>query len=408
MSTTYRTVSGDTWDLIARKTTGDDRDAGVIQAANPGVSEPLSAGISITVPIPGVLDVGGATDDGGNEVSLYVDGETFVYWETITISRAIDSISKMVFTSPFDPDNRAFRRVFRPDGFKSVVVTIGGKRIFTGVMVPQPPTSDPSGSQITVDAFSIPGVLEQCSAPESVWPIEFRRHNLREITDRILKPFGVQYMFESDPGPAFKKVKMQPTSTIFAFLTPLAQQRGYVISDDSDGFMVYRQSTSTGSPVAVLREGVAPLVSVAPSFNFVQYYSHVTGLKPARAGSRAARYTAANTFLNRSLRPSVFTAGDTDAGEIEDATNAKLGRMFGNAATYTATIATWRDPRGSLWRENTTVKVLYPSAMIYQEYEFLVRRVNLSQTPTEEVAVLELVMPGAFSGEIPEELPWAE
>jgi prophage tail gpP-like protein len=76
--------------------------------------------------------------------------------------------------------------------------------------------------------------------------------------------------------------------------------------------------------------------------------------------------------------------------------------------SYTADVATWRDPSGALWAPNTTVKVEYADAMVYSEYEFLIRDVNFEQNAYSEVARLALVLPGSFTGEAPDRLPWDE
>jgi prophage tail gpP-like protein len=80
--------------------------------------------------------------------------------------------------------------------------------------------------------------------------------------------------------------------------------------------------------------------------------------------------------------------------------------MFANAAAYTVDVATWRDPKGSLWKPNTTLTLFAPDAMVYSEYELLVRTVTLKQSKESTTATLGLVLPGVFSGEIPTALPW--
>ena len=80
--------------------------------------------------------------------------------------------------------------------------------------------------------------------------------------------------------------------------------------------------------------------------------------------------------------------------------------MFGNMAGFAATVATWRDPNGDLWAPNTTVTLVAPGAMVYTEFEFIIRAVQFSRDSRETTATLELVLPGSFSGEIPETLPW--
>ena len=80
--------------------------------------------------------------------------------------------------------------------------------------------------------------------------------------------------------------------------------------------------------------------------------------------------------------------------------------MFANVAAYSVTVATWRDPDGKLWAPNSLVTLLAPGAMIYKEYMFLIRSVEFSRGTDGEVALLSLVMPEAFAGDVPESLPW--
>jgi prophage tail gpP-like protein len=101
---------------------------------------------------------------------------------------------------------------------------------------------------------------------------------------------------------------------------------------------------------------------------------------------------------------------DTDPAEVPDATKAELGRMFANVASWTISdLPTWRDPQGELWQPNTTVTVNAPYAFIYRDSELLVRSVRLRQDPKNgERADLNVVLPGAFSSEVPSFLPWDE
>lgn len=404
----YRSVTGDTWDLIARKTTGDDNDAGRIQGANPGVLEPIQAGTVINIPprLDSAATASQSVDP--DEVVIAIDGQVFRYWTAVVLTRSVDAISKLSFTIPFDPDNHEARDLFRTGQFRSVAVSVGGELYFTGRMVPEPPIAGPNGSTRVINAYSLPGVLEQCSIPESVYPLEFKRLTLFEISQKILDPFWLDIVAPTDTGPAFGKVKASPSAKVLAFLTTLAQQRGFVISDNAAGNLVIHRSAAAGGPVASLEEGRPPVGVVSPRVNQDAFYSHITGIKPAKTGSRAVKYTQANDRLRGLLRPFTFTASDTEAAEIEDAVSAKMGRMYANAVGYQLPLPTWRTPSGELWTENTTLKLRSPSAEIYNPYEFLIRTVSLRQDSTSKTVNLGLMIPGGFAGEIPEALPWDE
>ena len=82
--------------------------------------------------------------------------------------------------------------------------------------------------------------------------------------------------------------------------------------------------------------------------------------------------------------------------------------MFANMVTYEVRVATWRDPGGKLWEPNTSIILEAPDAMIYSEYEFIIKTVDFSRDSKTKAAILTLIIPGSFSGKIPEALPWDE
>ena len=95
-------------------------------------------------------------------------------------------------------------------------------------------------------------------------------------------------------------------------------------------------------------------------------------------------------------------------GDTKTAVEAKIGRMFADSVSYTVVIPSWFTPDGELWAPNTTVKIEAPGAMIYSSFEFLIRKVIYSRTAERETVTLTLVIPGVFTGLIPENLPWDE
>jgi prophage tail gpP-like protein len=129
-------------------------------------------------------------------------------------------------------------------------------------------------------------------------------------------------------------------------------------------------------------------------------------VEPVAVGLPGAQFTVKNSRLSGVVRPLTFSVKDAEGGDVKAAVEAKMGRMFGNAAAYSVEVAGWRDSSGALWAPNTTVTILAPGAMIYKEFEFIVRSVTLQAAAESRTAVLDLVIPGAFSGKVPEVLPW--
>lgn len=409
MSSEYRVVAGDTFSIIARKTYGVDSDDFLIVNANPGVAEPLATGITIVIPDnPNAIDrrptLTSAVSE--NEVTLRIGTETLRFFTSVTISLTMDSFSAVRFSGPFDPDVRALRDALKPLAFQPITVDVGGRRLFTGTVVSITPSLSTEGNTVTVDCYSRPGVLNDCTVPASASDqLEFVDFDLAQIARALCAHFGLS-VDANDVGPVFEQTAINLGSTIYSYLTTLAKQRNTVISNTPAGKLLIRRPTTPGVPVATLTGGLSPLVSVQPQFNSQQYYSHITGMQPAFVGLPGSQHTIVNPRLRGVVRPWTFTAPDTDGADTVAATQAKAGRMFASVVTYSVVLSTWRDPQGALWAPNTTIVLLAPRAMVYTPFEFLVRGVFFSRSSGGESVTLTLILPGALSGEIPEVLPW--
>lgn len=344
------------------------------------------------------------------DVSLVIDGRRWRAWSSIEVTRKLDSFSTVEFEAPFEPDRVEFRQTFQPFSFKVVQLHIGDELVFTGRLLGVDPRVSPDSKTVQASAYALPAVLNDCTMPASSYPLELNNLQLRTIAERLCAPFDFEVRMDPGlDGAPMRRVRLDPDKTIFSFLVELAQQRTLVIADDSDGALRFYHSVrvAEGSPVAVLREGEPPLSRVEAEFSPQAYFSEITGIAKTRSGRGGARFTVTNPFMPRVDRPFAFRLEDTDGPDVPAATRAKLGRMFGNALSVSIDVPTWRDPSGELWKPNTKLRLLAPSAMIMRESEFVIRDIILKQEAASTTATLNLVLPGAFSGEVPTELPWA-
>ena len=408
MSTTYKTAAGDTFETVARRVYGDARQADRIRKANPGAAEPLPGGVALAVPAdqngpPNQTPTAAAASR--DEVAVSIGGKRFRFWETVRITRGLDMISAVELTAPFEPDVPGFRETFRPFSFADMDVIVGGVPLFSGTMLSPHPTI---GGARTVDVagYGRAGVLADCTAPASAFPLEFNGQTLEAIAKTVADFFGLAVVFKDSPGAVFDRVALDPGVTALAFLADLARQRGLVIGDDEQGRPVFQRGATAGLPVATLAEGASPVTGVRPAFSPQDYYSHITGIEPVLLGSAGSQFTVKNARLPGVIRPLTFQSQDSADADIKTATEAKAGRMIGNMAAYSVEVATWRDARGGLWAPNTLVTLHAPGAMVYRPFTFLLRSVALEATRAARSATLDLVIPGAFRGQIPEVLPW--
>lgn len=405
----YVVQAGDTFESLSRRYFGAEDRADDIRAANPGVVEPLPLGITVQIPEDapkiqaGVVAQGQDPDD----VVIEIDGEQFRYWEQVKTVSQLDSLDTLEFNTVFELSNTKLREMFRPFTYRSVNVMIGGERNFTGTIIGVNPNLTPNKLSLTVSAYARPGVLNDCQFPVSILT-EFTGGKLLGIAKFLTKPFGLSVVLEGNQGPVFDQVEPEAQKKAYDYFADLAKQRNFLISNTPDGALLFLKPIATGKPVARLIYGQTPVTDIQPEFNPQEYYSHVTGTQMSVTGIEGSSYTLENKRLSSRgvLRPYTFEFKDITGPGIQEAVAAKMGRMLGNAVTYNVTVIGWRDPAGKLWRKNTTITLLAPEAMIYREYEFLIKRVELIREGDSKTAVLSLTLPGAYSGKVPEAMPW--
>lgn len=263
---------------------------------------------------------------------------------------------------------------------------------------------------VAVTAYSRAAVLNDCTAPASNFPLQCDGLSLSQVASKLSSPFGLTAAvpLPLQEGSSFPKVSLKATEKIQGFLSDLAYQRGLVLGSDENGDIAFRKSGSGPAvPVAVLSDNEQPVVSVTATFSPRAYFSEITCISKPKNGRQGGKYTERNTFLPGVVRPITIELDDTDQGDLHLATKARIGRMFGNVASWDVELATWFTPAGEIWRPNDRLFLQADGAMIYTSTELLIRTVKLAKsTDGSSTASVNLVLPGSFSGEVPTSLPW--
>jgi len=344
-----------------------------------------------------------------NAISILIDNTLFSFWTEYSITFEIDTFDTFSFSAPFDSDLQIYREAFRPFNYKPVAIYYGQDLIFTGVLLADETTLEPDEKSISIVGYSKPGILNDCHMPISSFPLEFNNQTLKQISPIVCKPYGIISSFLSPVGNPFEKVSIDIETDIFSFLSGLAEQRGLLISNNVKGELIYYKS-QTGNSVASFKQGELPFMSCSNSFDYQSFYSHITGITQTTEEKKSASYTYINNYLVKKgiMRCFNFIAEDTKDSEIKQATLSMAGRMFGESASYELTIQGHRDKDGNLLKKNTIVSVLSPGAMIYRETNFLIKSLTMSRNNEGDITEMELVLPGSYSGRIPEVFPWEE
>lgn len=404
MSTTYKTVLGDTFESVSRKVFGHENNAGLIAEQNPGVVEPIPNGVLLFVEdseVPQSVPSQGTSYD-PDEIQIAIGTRVITRFESFRNTRSIDSMSTVSFVVPFDPSDEEDRETYRPFKYKQIKVTRGGVPFFFGVVLGVEPTATEKRVSVTVTAYSRPGVLNECT-PTRTSKLEFIGMNLHDIAASLIKPFGLRIESDTDVGPVFDRVACTSGRTVLSFLVTLAQQRGILVSDTTRGALHFLKGPERNAiPEFIFEEGAQPLLSVTPAFSPQAYFSHITAIQPAVLEGiiEGDIYTVRNEHLEGVLRPMTFNAADNQDATIKESANAKIGRMFAGAMGYSIEVVGWMGDVGQV------IEITAPNSMIYEASRFVIKQITFKITSEGRITEMKLALPGAFTGEQPFSLPW--
>jgi prophage tail gpP-like protein len=338
-----------------------------------------------------------------NIIKLVVENSEFKFWSGFEITRSIDTLDTFSFSAPF-AENASIKDVIKPLEFKPGQLYIDDELISTIVLVNPAPTVGSEENSISVDGYSKPGVLNDCSVAFENYPIEFNDQTLEQIAKTLCGFYGVDVQFNETSGAPFGKVKLEPGKTPFNFLIKLAKDRGFLISNTPDGKLLFWK-LNQAARTTTLKEGHTPLLSVTPNINPQNYYSEITGLGTISYINETEAVTLNNPNLDVK-RPLVFkTKNKLTGADLQNAVKWKMGLMFANAIKYSASVQGIRDESGLIWEPNTYINLTAPKAYINNETKFVIQNLNLAKSEPE-ATTMDLVLPESYTGEIPSRLPW--
>ena len=80
-----------------------------------------------------------------------------------------------------------------------------------------------------ISGYSKGGILEDCTIPYPAYPLENLNISLKDITARLLKEFGLNFIIDSsvvnETNLAYPKAVAGPEETVKEFISKLAAQR---------------------------------------------------------------------------------------------------------------------------------------------------------------------------------------
>lgn len=313
-----------------------------------------------------------------------------------TIDTAADGWSAAIEWRP--GDNAEVDKRVAPYRYPPAAVYIGGNIMVNGLLYVSESVLSANQSKKNLEGASFTAdVVDSTLKP----PYEKNNVTLKQRAEELVKPLGINVIFEADEGGIFDRITALESDTIFQHLAGLASQRGLLISSTRQGDLLFTRA-AFGKPVATLEEGQQGAREFRARFDGRKRFNVYRAIGNSPAGNKVG--IAKDDVVPRS-RFLTFKANETIAGDIGKAAEWKRSKQLADALTIPFPVDSWFTRGGELWEENKLVTVVSPTIHVPDGFDFLIRSVEYIDETNGKTAILNLVPPQVYTGE-PLIEPW--
>lgn len=330
---------------------------------------------------------------------IKIDGNFYNHFSGLSISLKLDAIASVFsFNVRFNPQNEIHRNLFKPLSYKPVeIFNSAGDLILTGTIVNHSFTSNKQPNLLALSGYSKAGILEDVTIPVSGYPLETVNSSLKDIFERWLRFFDVDFVIDSTAATAsnvvYKKSIAQPTESIKSYLTKLSSQRNLVLSHDEKGqILIFKPSLDR--PVAFFNTDNVLEMKLATAGQTV--HSDISVIRqPSQDNAGVSTADTSKNPLIPIFRP---TTKILSSGEDTDVKRAADNELAAELKAITLTITLERIENilpGSI------VEVQNPEIYIYERTKFMVIESSIKGDVNAETSSFKLVLPETFTGAEP-------
>lgn len=259
----------------------------------------------------------------------------------------------------------------------------------------------------SVSGYSLPGVLNDCEIPVSMYPLQNDGLSLRQIAQKLIAPFKIEMIIDSSVSERMNKSFDTSTAsehqTVASYLTELATQKNIVISHDNNGRLLFTESKTSLKPILDF-----DLTKETPFGNTFEFevdgqsmHHKITVQKDADPeGGNAGEYTLRNPYVLQSVfRPTVKSQSSGDDIDTQLVARRALSNEL-RAVKLTITMDRW-DIDGKIMRPNNVISIFAPELYIWRKTNFFIESINFTGSSTETIATLNCVLPEVYNNKVP-------
>ena len=331
---------------------------------------------------------------------LKINNKEFDFFNNVNVQMTFDGIaSSFSFDAVFNPEDEEHKKLFRPLRYSKIEIEHNGETLITGRKIGSGFKSAAKKTTSTINGYSLTGVLNDCTIPLSVYPLQADGLTLKEVAEKLLKPFDIAVVIDSAVKDAANAVlettEAKATGSVASYLTTLAAQKSIIVSHTSRGALLLTEAKPNRRPVGDLSNAIEKTLSA----NGQQLHSYIAVLKDATiTGGNAGEEELDNPLID-SFRPKV--AEQKSGTDVDTELVAKQIRAAElKAITLTIKLDSWM-LGDKVLRPNIIVSVHDHEIYLYNKTNWFVQSVTLLGNEKEQTAVLKCVLPEVYTLKTP-------
>lgn len=334
-------------------------------------------------------------------MKIKINGNYINFFDEVAIQLSLDSVaSGFSFVGRYNPENPLHQKVFKPLSFAEVEIYHENQLRLTGTLVNHSFNSEVRPDLWQLSGYSKPGILEDVNIPYDLYPLESLNRNLKDITERLLKPFNIGLKIDPsvmrEATTNFEKSVAGPSETIKSYLAKIAAQRNIVLSHDFKGNLLFTRPDTQASPK--LRLNTNNTIKMSLGCKGQSLHSEVCIIRQPSDEGNISPVDTVNNPVIKNFRPVVklLTSGtDTDTKKAaENQLAAELKNIIFKVSVNKLLDLVPGD----------MVEVKNEELFLFDYKKLMVSSIKMNENSSKQITELDLVVPEAFSGQTPKNI----
>lgn len=340
-----------------------------------------------------------------DEVVLTVNGKRFEWWESVSITMKLLSITRE-FSVGYTRNLRNGEGLLEglPKVGQEVEFSIGGDVLATGYVTKADQSYNATSVNMSVSGASKTIDLVQCTLPITA-KHQYKSIDVVDFVQSIAGEYGITV---SNPIDFHQKSTqtLTPTKKLGGVIQDIANQFSILITDDERGNLVITSIGQKGLTAEGLQTG-KNILEGSRNVDAKDVYSTYTVVGQA---SNSASEKAVTAFQNKASSSQggvrkreivVNQSGDASLDLMQRKATLLKNHSVASAETFEYTVQGWRQSNGALWEPNYLVRVT--DDILGVDETLVIDEVTLKKDNGGTTTVLHCVRPESLvSTEVPD------